>query len=94
MDRLFGVGGSTGDRAAIADRVVAEARRLYRDLADDGVIERTARHAVAELWPDSIKVTGFVSVLALRRVRETLAAETGRGDRGRPVDIAAIVDVT
>ena len=91
MDRLFGFGGSVGDQAAVTDRVVAEARRLYRDLADDDVLERSARRAVAELWPESIKVTSFVSVLALRQVREILAAEDSRSDVGWSVDVGAVV---
>ncbi len=91
MDRLFYFGGAASDRAAITDRVVAEVRRLYRGLATDDVLEQTARHAVAELWPESIKVTSFVSVLALRQVREALAAEDRAADVGRSVHVAAVV---
>ena len=90
MDRLFDIGGAASDRATISDRVVAEACRLYRDLAAEDVLERTARHAVAQIWPDSIKVTGFVSVLALRQVRETLAAENGPHDLSRRNDVASV----
>jgi hypothetical protein len=62
------------DRALMADRVVADAKRLYGSLVNDVVLEQHAREATAEIWTDSIRVTHFVPVLALRRVRETLAA--------------------
>jgi hypothetical protein len=57
----------------MSDRVVADAKRLYGSLVNDVVLEQHAREATAEIWTDSIKVTHFVPVLALRRVRETLA---------------------
>ena len=59
--------------ALMSDRVVADAKRLYGSLVNDVVLEHHAREATAEIWTDSIKVTHFVPVLALRRVRETLA---------------------
>ena len=61
------------DRALMSDRVVADAKRLYGNLVNEVVLEQRAREATAEIWTDSIKVTHFVPVLALRRVRETLA---------------------
>lgn len=71
------VDGWSIERAAMTDRVVADARRLYHHLADDRVIEGCARRAVAEIWPGALKVTSFVPVLAMRRVHETLAADGG-----------------
>jgi hypothetical protein len=62
------------DQASTADRVVADAKRLYEGLANDVMIEEHARRAVAEIWTGSIKVTNFVPVLALRSVREQLVA--------------------
>ena len=62
------------DQDLMSDRVVADAKRLYGSLVNDVVLERHAREATAEIWTDSIKVTHFVPVLALRRVREMLAA--------------------
>lgn len=64
----------TATEAQITARVVADAKRFHHDLAED-VVEQCARQAVTELWTGSIKVTTFVPLLALRRVRETLAAE-------------------
>jgi hypothetical protein len=62
------------DRALVSDRVVADAKRLYGSLVNDVVLEQHAREATAEIWTDPIRVTHFVPVLALRRVREKLAA--------------------
>lgn len=64
----------TPDRALMCDRVVADAKRLYGCLVNDVVLEQHAREATAEIWTDAIRVTHFVPVLALRRVREKLAA--------------------
>jgi hypothetical protein len=61
------------DWALMSDRVVADAKRLYGSLVNEVVLEQRAREATAEIWTDSIKVTHFVPVLALRRVREKLA---------------------
>ena len=61
------------DRALMSDRVVADVKRLYGSLVNEVVLEQRAREATAEIWTDSIKVTHFVRVLALRRVREKLA---------------------
>lgn len=88
MNVMFGGDESLQDRAAITDRIVSDARRLYRDLADDDALERSARRAVAEVWPGSIKVTSFVSVLALRRLREMLAEEDGHRNVGLRLEIA------
>jgi hypothetical protein len=62
--------------AALTNRVVADAKRAFRDVADEQVIERLTREAVAELCDDSIKVTAFVPVLAIRRVRDLIAAQS------------------
>ena len=62
------------DRALMSDRVVADAKRLYGSLVNDVVLEQHAREATAEIWTGPIRVTHFVPVLALRRVREKLAA--------------------
>jgi hypothetical protein len=62
------------DRAMMSDRVVADAKRLYGNLVNDVALEQHAREATAEIWTDPIRVTHFVPVLALRRVREKLAA--------------------
>lgn len=64
-------------RVLMSDRVAADAKRLFGSFVNDLVLEQHASEATAEIWTDSIKVTNFVPVLALRRVRERLV-ETGQ----------------
>jgi hypothetical protein len=73
VNNPFGADEASQDRAAITARVVSDARRLFRDVADDALLERCVRQTVADLWSGSIRVTSFVPVLALREVREVLA---------------------
>ena len=73
MDNVLAGNEWSSDAAEMTARVVADAKRVYRDMADEGALERCARQAVAELWHHPIKVTAFVPVLALRRVRDVLA---------------------
>lgn len=56
----------------MAARVFSDAKRAFGDRADDSWLERCANDAVADLWRDSINVTTFVPVLAMRLVREML----------------------
>ncbi len=58
--------------ATMASRVLKDARRTYGEAVDSSDLERYAEAAVADLWRDSIKVTTFVPVLALRQIREML----------------------
>ena len=55
-------------------RVVSDAQRLFGDRATAPVLEDYAQAAVSDLWQDSIKVTRFVPLLALRQVKEMLDA--------------------
>jgi hypothetical protein len=61
-------------------RVLADAKRTFRDVTDEAFLERIAREEVDELCQDSIKVTTFVPVLALRRIRDRLAQGPAEGD--------------
>jgi hypothetical protein len=61
-------------------RVLADAKRTFRDVTDEVFLERIAQEAVDELCQDSIKVTTFVPVLALRRVRDRLEQGSAEGD--------------
>lgn len=70
---------NAADAAAMIDRVIVDARRVYRGMAEPSVLERHARQAVADLWDTSLTVTAFVPVLALRRVGEVLV---GQGQPG------------
>ena len=68
---MFG-DGDRGSSTAITERVVVEAKRAFGGWAEEPRVEQCAREAVADLWRDSIAVTAFVPVLALRLVREML----------------------
>lgn len=58
--------------ATMVSRVLKDARRTYGEAVDSSDLERYAEAAVADLWRDSIRVTTFVPVLALRQIREML----------------------
>jgi hypothetical protein len=72
METLLGQQDATRTEDAVTRRVVIEAKRAFESVADEDFIEQAAQHAVKELWRDSIRVTTFVPVLAMRRVRETV----------------------
>jgi hypothetical protein len=56
----------------MAVRVLKDARRAYGDKVEVEQLQLYAEAAVADLWRDSIKVTTFVPVLAMRLIREML----------------------
>lgn len=61
------------DTAALYDRVVREARYSYGHILDDATVEQAAREAVDDLLVrNGARVTTFVPVLAIRRLRESL----------------------
>ncbi|HEY7033406.1 MAG TPA: hypothetical protein VH482_18845 [Thermomicrobiales bacterium] len=72
MDGLLGRSESARTPAAMTARVSADAKRAFGGLADDAILERLARVAVNELCHGSTKVTTFIPVLAMRRVRDLL----------------------
>ncbi len=76
METLLGQQDSMKSEDAITRRVVVEARRTYESVVDVEFLESCAEQAVKELWRDSIKVTTFVPVLAMRKVRESVDERT------------------
>ena len=80
MESLLGRSDSVRTPAAMIARVLADAKRTFRDVTDEAFLERIAREAVDELCRDSIKVTSFIPVLAMRRVRDRLAQGSAEGD--------------
>jgi hypothetical protein len=76
MDSLLGQSESVRTPAAMTARVLADARRAFGGRADEAVLERFAQDAVDGLCRGSIKVTTFVPVLAMRRVRDLLEMGT------------------
>jgi hypothetical protein len=75
MDTLLGSKDSLKSKDAVTRRVTSDAKQAYGRLVDDAFLELAAYNAVLELWRDSIKVTAFVPVLAMRRIRETVDAQ-------------------
>lgn len=67
----------------VALRLVTDAKRDYGADADDGFLEQCARDAVRDVWHDSVKVTTFVPVLAMRRMREIVSSRTETVAGGR-----------
>lgn len=59
---------------AMIARVLSDAQRSYGDRIDANTLSIWAESAVKEVWGESVKITSFVPVLALRRIREV--AET------------------
>ncbi|CAN5535743.1 hypothetical protein BH23CHL5_BH23CHL5_15510 [soil metagenome] len=58
----------------VVARVVRDASRTYGASIDETTLTSWAEIAVADLWSDSIKVTTFLPLLAMREV-SALAAE-------------------
>lgn len=70
----------TGQRNAaspdsVTEQVMVDARRAFSTLPHD-TLEGVVRGAVSDLWSDSVKVTSFIRVLAMRSVRESLEQQT------------------
>ena len=64
--------------AAVYDRVVKEARRSFGHLLADEEVVSAAREAVDELLVrQHARVTAFIPVLAMRRLRETIVDSNG-----------------
>jgi hypothetical protein len=74
METLLGGQESLRSADAVARKLVIDAKRNFEGLADEAFLEKCARDAVDELWHDSIRVTTFVPVLAMRRIREIVSA--------------------
>jgi hypothetical protein len=74
MEALLGEQESVRSVDAITRKLVIDAKRSFEGVADDAFLEQCARDAVNEIWRDSIKVTTFVPVLAMRRVREIVSS--------------------
>lgn len=70
--------------SAITARVVTDAKRAFSSLRDDAQVERVARQAVDEFWQDQVKVTAFIPVLAIRRVRDLLEQQSGNTSATTP----------
>lgn len=70
MEQLSGQRDALRSITAVKVRVASDAKRAYQQINDDAFFERCADSAVDELWPSSVKVTTFIPVLAMRRIRD------------------------
>ena len=61
---------------SVANRLVKDAKRDLGSAADDRFLEQCAWEAVRDVWHDEVKVTTFVPVLAMRRMREIVSVRS------------------
>ena len=67
--------------SAVYERVVRDARKSFGPEIGDDAAELAARNAVDELLVhQSARVTTFVPVLAMRKIRESIALSNRSGD--------------
>ena len=74
---------STLSAESVTNRLVIDAKRDIGAGADDQFLEYCARAAVREVWHDSVRVTTFVPVLAMRRMREMVSSRDDVDAGGR-----------
>jgi hypothetical protein len=53
---------------AVIARVTRDARRVYGDTIEEATLAAWAEVAVADLWGESVKVTTFLPILAMRQI--------------------------
>jgi hypothetical protein len=53
---------------AVIARVTRDASRIYGDTIEEATLAAWAEVAVADLWGESVKVTTFLPVLAMRQI--------------------------
>ena len=85
MEALFGGQETVLTPDSVARRLVVDARRTVAGRIDDAMLEECARDAVSYIWHDSVKVTTFVPVLAMRRMRDILSSQSTTGN-GVPIN--------
>lgn len=59
-------------------RVINDASKLFGDTIAQETLADWASSAVAELWGDSVKVTNFVPLLAMRKISSQVATLTNQ----------------
>jgi hypothetical protein len=73
METLLGGQEALRSPDAVTQRLLIDAKRSFAGIADEAFLERAAREAVDAVWQDPIKVTSFVPVLAMRRMKEIVS---------------------
>ena len=59
-------------------RVINDASKVFGDTIAQETLADWASSAVAELWGDSVKVTNFVPLLAMRKISSQVATLTNK----------------
>ncbi len=78
MEPLLGESNATLSVESVRAKVVAEACKRYAGRGVRTDVEAAANRAVDELLSEGVRVTAFIPVLALRKVREELGERTTR----------------
>lgn len=60
----------------LLQKVLTDARVIFGDRATEAELDSLVKSAVHDLYGDSIRVSTFVPLLAIRQVRESLDAGT------------------
>ncbi len=60
--------GPVPTQETVIARVARDASRIYGDTIEEATLAAWAEVAVADLWGDSVKVTTFLPVLAMRQI--------------------------
>jgi len=55
-------------QATVIARVLKDANRVFGDTIEQATLAAWAEVAVTELWGESVKVTSFLPVLAMRQI--------------------------
>ena len=74
IGRVVIVNSPAATQESVIARVLKDANRAYGDTIAEETLATWAETAVSELWGDSIKVTSFLPVLAMRQI-DVRAAE-------------------
>ncbi len=64
---------------SVTERVYNDANKVFGDTIAQETLADWASIAVAELWGDSVKVTSFVPVLAMRKISSQAAVLIRQG---------------
>jgi len=64
---------------SVTERVISDANKVFGDTIAQETLADWASTAVAELWGDSIKVSSFVPLLAMRKISSQVATLADKG---------------
>ncbi len=70
-------------RESVTQRVIRDASRAYGDTIAEETLADLATSAVAELWGESVKVTTFLPLLAMRKIELEVAQLNGTDTKER-----------